>query len=95
MRHAPWARDIEARALSVEEADNPGVAYLERGLGWVPHMATHAQSVVADLTKAALLDPTLRDRVDPHLRSARRRLGEAEFERLTAQAEVELRRRGG
>gem|GEM_PF-517340 len=40
-----------------EEADDPAYAYFRRGLGWVPHMETHAESVVWDMTRAILLNP--------------------------------------
>ncbi|HEX6700665.1 MAG TPA: hypothetical protein VF101_08045 [Gaiellaceae bacterium] len=90
-----WARRIEADASTPEEQDDPARGYIERGLDWVPHMRTHASSVVVDLTKAVLLNPDHAASAEPHLRKARRRLGDEEFERLAAAAEEDLGRRGG
>lgn len=77
------------------DADDPAYGYLRRGLGWVPHLETHAESVVWDLTRAVLLNPAREPEARPHLRAARRRLGRREFARVTAEAEQHLRRDGG
>jgi hypothetical protein len=95
LRSRRWRRRVEADACTPEQADDPGYAYLQRGLGWVPHMRTHASSVVWDLTRAILLSPGLHDQAQPHLDAARRRLGDAEFRRLSAEVAEHLRRRGG
>jgi hypothetical protein len=93
LQHAEWAAQVEARACTPAQADDPGFIYLERGLGWTAHMRTHAASVVFDLTRAVLVSPHLRDQVRPHLDAARRQLGRSEFRRLTREAEALLRRR--
>ena len=87
-----WTADIEARACTAEQADDPGYGYFERGLGWV---GPDAESVVADMTRAVLLSPQLEPRAQPYLKAARRRLGRRRFARLTAEAEELVRRRGG
>lgn len=88
-----WRRgQVAATTCTTEQADDPGYGYLERGLGWVPHMNTHAGSVVIDLTRATLLSPHLRDQAGPHLAAARRLLGEPEFQRLSAEADTLLRK---
>ena len=69
-----WRTRVEADACTLEEADDPAMGYLRRGMSYVPHMATHAASVVADLEKSLLLDPTLEARVRPHLDAAERTL---------------------
>jgi hypothetical protein len=69
-----WRARVEADACTVADADDPALAYLRRGMSFVPHMATHATSVVADLEKALRLDPTLEPRVRAYLDEAERTL---------------------
>jgi hypothetical protein len=89
-----WAADVEARACTPEQADDPGYGYLERGLGWVEHMRTHATSVVSDMTRAVLLNPELEAAARPHLDAARRQLGEEAFARIAGEVAEISRRRG-
>lgn len=67
-----WRTRVDAAACSLEEADDPGFRYYQRGMGWVPHMRTHAPSVIADFERAVELNPTLEPRVRSHLREAHR-----------------------
>jgi hypothetical protein len=90
-----WAAEIEARACTPEQADDPGYGYFARGRGFAAHLRTHAESVVGDMTRATLLNPGLMDDARPYLEAARDQLGPAEFSRLTVQAEMTLRRSGG
>jgi hypothetical protein len=89
------AARVETEACTPEEADDPGYGYLMRGMRYVPHMKTHATSVVSDLTRAILLNPDLKGRASPHLERARLELGDGEFLRISADAAERLRRRGG
>lgn len=89
-----WQRGrIAVDTCTTEQADDPGYGYLTRAMGWVRHMNTHASSAVFDLTCAVLLSPHLRDQATPHLRRARQVLGEAEFQRLTHEADEFLRKK--
>jgi hypothetical protein len=90
-----WAAQVEARACTTAQADDPGYGYLQRGLGWTAHLQTHASSVVWDMTRAVLLSPHLHDQARGHLDAARRQLGDREYHHLAAQAEEHLRRHGG
>jgi hypothetical protein len=73
------------------QAENPARGYFERAQTWIQHLATHASSVVVDLTKAVLLDPSYEPQARAALRRARRRLGAEEYDRLVAEAEQALR----
>lgn len=87
-----WHRRIESRSCTIEEADDPAFGYFERGMGWVEHMAAHPISVIADLGKAILLDPSLEPRCRPALDRARAQLGDAAFDQALAEAPNGLRR---
>jgi hypothetical protein len=67
-----WRGRVEAAACSLDEADDPAFGYFQRGLTWVPHMQTHAASVIADFERAIEINPTYEPRVREHLRSAHR-----------------------
>jgi hypothetical protein len=67
---AAWRERVEAAACSHEEADDPAFGYFRRGLTWVPHMATHASSVIAEFERAIKLDPAYEPRVRDYLRTA-------------------------
>jgi hypothetical protein len=66
-----WRQRVEAAACSLDEADNPGFGDFQRGMTWVPHMRTHAASVIADFDRAVEIDPTYEPRVREYLREAR------------------------
>ncbi len=83
--------DVSAPA----DVDDPAYGYFRRGLSWVPHMRTHAESVVIDMTCAVLLNPTREPDARPHLRAARKHLGRKTYERVAAEAERLLRASGG
>lgn len=70
--NAAWRARVEANACTLEEADNPAFGYYQRGLTWIPHMRTHASSVIADFERAVEIDPTYEPRVKDHLRDAYR-----------------------
>ena len=89
----PGHRDVEF--CTPEEADDPADGYFRRGLGWVPHMKTHAESLVWDMTRATLLNPDREPDARPYLRAARKQLGGKAFKRVSAEAEEHLRRSGG
>jgi hypothetical protein len=95
LENRSWRKAVEADAQTPAQADDPGYAYLQRGLDWIPFMKTHASSVVWDLTRAVLLNPELSEQARPHLDAARRRLGNTRFDELSQEAEEHLRTRGG
>lgn len=95
LQNTQWSAHVQAHACTSEQADDPGYRYLQRGLGWIPHMRTHARSVVSDMTRAVLLSPHLHDQAQPHLAAARRQLGEREFQHLASEVEAHLRQHGG
>jgi hypothetical protein len=66
---------IEAAGCSLVEADDPAFGYFQRGLSWVPHMRTHAASVIADFERAIEIDPAYEPRVREHLSAAHRIVG--------------------
>jgi hypothetical protein len=94
LKDRQWASEVEARACTPDQAEDPGYAYLQRGRGWVPHMKTHATSVVWDMERARLLSPGLAGDVQPYLDAARKQLGKAEFARLSGEVAAHLRERG-
>jgi hypothetical protein len=57
-------------------------------------MHTHAESVVWDMTRAVLLNPDFEPQVRPYLQAARRQLGRAKFERVSAEVAAHLQQRG-
>ncbi len=67
-----WRDRVEAASCSLDEADDPAFAYFQRGLTWVPHMRTHATSVIADFERAIGVNPADEPRVRDDLREARR-----------------------
>lgn len=67
-----WRERVDAAACSLDEADDPAFRYFQRGLTWVPHMRTHAASVIADFERAVEINPAYEPRVREHLRKARR-----------------------
>jgi hypothetical protein len=77
-----------------DEADDPAYGYFRRGLGWVAHMETHAESVVWDMTRAILLSPARERDARPHLLAARKQLGSKVFKRISAEAEMHMRSSG-
>lgn len=68
----------------------PAAGYFRAAMKYVPHMSTHASSVVLPLTKAMLLDPAYAERCAEPLAQAREVLGEEEFDRWTAEARGQL-----
>jgi hypothetical protein len=62
---------------TIEEADDPAFGYYRRGLGWVPHMQTHAPSVIADFERCIRLNPRYEPLVRAHLAAARRIVGQS------------------
>lgn len=59
-----------ATTCTIAEADDPAYGYYNRGLGYVPYMATHAASVIANFERCLRINPSY----EPLVRSA---LGEA------------------
>jgi hypothetical protein len=70
-----WRERTQANACTLEEADDPAIRYYQRGLNWVPHMATHATSVIRDFERAIEFNPDFEPRVRDYLRTARRVAG--------------------
>ena len=70
-----WRGRVDADACSLDEADDPAFGYFRRGMGWVPHMKTHAPSVIADFERAIEINPAYEPRVRDYLREARRIVG--------------------
>lgn len=95
LRDREWAARVEAWSSTTEQEDKPGFGYLRRGLGFAEHMATHASSVVVDMTRAVLLSPELAPEVEPYLRAARNQLGRETFDHRAEFAQDSLRSRGG
>jgi hypothetical protein len=94
LKNTLWAAEVEADACTPEQADDPAYGYFRRGLSWVPHMHTHAESVVWDMTRAVLLNPDFEPQVRPYLQAARRQLGRAQFERVSDEVAAHLRQSG-
>jgi hypothetical protein len=67
-----WRERVEAAACSLDEEDDPAFGYFQRGMTWVPHMRTHAASVIADFERAIEIDPAYEPRVREHLKAAHR-----------------------
>ena len=72
IRNRDWRNQVEARACSYAEADDPAFAYFQRGMSYVAHMQTHAPSVIADFERAVAINPAYEPRVRDDLRTARR-----------------------
>lgn len=73
--NATWRARVQEEARSLEEADDPAFGYYRRGLNWVPHMRTHATSVIADFERAVEIDPNYEPRVRIFLQEAHRIVG--------------------
>jgi hypothetical protein len=54
---------FRAETCTIAEADDPAYGYYRRGLTWVPHMATHASSVIADFERCIRLNPDYEPKV--------------------------------
>jgi hypothetical protein len=63
-------------SCTLAEADDPAYGYYRRGMTYVPHMETHAASVIADFERCLEIDPGYESRVGEYLREARRRMEE-------------------
>jgi hypothetical protein len=57
------------KTYTVAENDDPAHRYYERGLGWLPNMATHATSVIADFERCLRINPAY----EPLVRAALRK----------------------
>jgi hypothetical protein len=86
VRDAVWAAEIETSACTPEQADDPAFSLWTSAMSSVPHMQTHASSVVLYLTEALLLNGDLQPEAEPYLEAARRTLGEERFAQATAEA---------
>jgi hypothetical protein len=62
------------RTATPSEADNPAFGYYSRGMEYVPHMETHASSVIHDCERAITLDPGFEPKVRAYLDQAYRTL---------------------
>ena len=69
--NSAYAERVEAGACTPAQRDDPAFGYYQRGLGWVEHMQTHAESVVADFERAVRLNPDYGPLVEEHLVHAR------------------------
>jgi hypothetical protein len=69
--NSAFAERVEAQACTPAQRDDPAFGYYRRGLGWVAHMQSHAESVLADLERAAQLNPAYEPLVEKHLERAR------------------------
>lgn len=72
---ADWRKRVGAAACSLEEADDPAHGYFVRGMSYVPHIATHATSVIADFERAIRINPAYEPRIRGYLRDAHRIAG--------------------
>jgi hypothetical protein len=70
--NAASRKQAEASVCSLEQADDPAFGYFQRGMSWVPHMATHATSVIADFERTIRINPEYEPRVRDYLREAHR-----------------------
>jgi len=77
-------------AVTRAEAEDPAYGYFMRGMGYLAHVRTHASSVVMDMTKAMLLNPSYGPRSAKPLRKARRHLTEREYALVVADARQQL-----
>jgi hypothetical protein len=66
-----YREKVEAGACTPAQRDDPGFGYYRRGLIWVPHMQTHAESVIIDFERAVRLNPAYEPLVQKHLQRAR------------------------
>jgi hypothetical protein len=57
---------------TLDEADDPAYLYYLRGLTWVPHMDTHASSVIADFERCIRINPEYEPKVREALDKAYR-----------------------
>jgi hypothetical protein len=69
-----WQQDIDDRKCTFEQKNDPAHGYYERGLTWVAHMQTHAESVVADFERALKLNAKYEPLVRSYLDEARETL---------------------
>ena len=65
-----WRERIEGRACTPEERNDPALGYFERGMGWVEHMDTHFESVIADFERAVSINAEYESRARPYLERA-------------------------
>ncbi len=63
-------RLIQETSCTTEQADDPAYGFYKRGLGWVKHMNTHAESVIADFERAIRINPAYEPRVREFLKQA-------------------------
>jgi hypothetical protein len=68
------------KTVTLEELDDPAYGFYQRGLGWVPHIQTHASSVIYDLERAVLINPAYEPKVRTYIDAAKRILGDAATE---------------
>lgn len=67
-----WRADVEARAVTLEQQDDPAFRYYTTGMDWLPHIRTQAPSVIRAFERAVALNPDYEPRVRNHLDQARR-----------------------
>jgi hypothetical protein len=60
----------KAKTCTIAEADDPAYGYYLRGLGWVPHIKTHASSVIADFERCIRINPEYEPKVRTALKKA-------------------------
>jgi hypothetical protein len=87
--------DQRVTTYSPQEADDPGLGYLERGLAFTGILRMDAETVALDLTKAILLSPELEPRAKRWLTVARFRLGPRRFAAIETAARTQLRAGAG
>jgi hypothetical protein len=58
--------------ITRKQLDDPAFGYYERGMGYVPHMQTHASSVIHDFEKAIQINPEYEPKVRNYLEEAHR-----------------------
>src|SRR5215211_1636274 len=59
------------RSITWEELDDPAYRYYQCGLGYVPHIKTHASSVVASFERAVRINPAYEPKVRAHIEAAK------------------------
>ena len=60
------------RVVTREELDDPAYGYYHRGLNLLPHIKTHAESLIHDLEMAVQINPQYEPKARQHIEAAKR-----------------------
>ncbi|SRR5258706_552765 len=64
------------RMVTREELDDPAYGYYHRGLSLLPHIRTHAESVIHDLETAVEINPQYESKAREHIEAAKQVLAQ-------------------